>query len=398
MRRFVATCAPHLKGAIHARISWPETSAEAKSHALSKLWTPIAMTGMWISLSNALRRRLHRGVHLALLIAGLMHFGAHGQTGAGPLPPIVGIGAHIWGLSHKDADIQIDAAAAGNFKMIRWDVPWKAVETDNGQMQIPEQWDYIVDRIRARGMESILVFGYGHKRYDNGDKPISSSAVEGFARYAGFVAKHFAGRVKYYEVWNEWNSRIGNTSRGRSEDYAVLAKRTYASVKAADSAAQVVVGGLSSSSNDSVVGYGNRESTLETLLAQGLNRYSDAFSIHPYVVYRDGPTRSFLGFKDLLTKVVRRIRQTPGLETMPIFVTEIGWPTAKDSPLGVTEDEQAQYLSDAIDLCRELGVAAVMVYELRDGNKDTADTEGSFGVLRHNFSEKPAFRQLRARK
>ena len=329
--------------------------------------------------------------------AASVHSTAVGQA-AGKPAPVVGVAAHLWGLSQKDIDVQIDAAAAANFKMIRWDVPWKAVESDSGQLQVPAHWDYIVDRIRAKGMESLFVLDYGHKRYDNGDKPISAPAVEGFARYAAFLAAHFAGRVRYYEVWNEWNSRIGNTSRGRSEDYAALARRTYASIKAADPAAQVVVGGLSSSSNDSLVGYGTRESTLETLLAQGVDRYSDAFSIHPYVVYRDGPTRSLQGFNDLLTKVVRRIRQTPGLATLPIFVTEIGWSTAKGSPRGVTEEEQARYLAQALALSAELGIAAVIVYELRDGTTDPADTEGHFGVLRHNMAEKPALRLLRDRR
>jgi hypothetical protein len=311
--------------------------------------------------------------------------------------PQVGVAAHLGGLSEKDVDAQIAAAQAAHLKVVRWDTPWRIVEKDKGQYEIPARWDYIVDHLRAKGMESLLVLDYGNKLYDNGDKPTSMEARQAYADYAAALAKHFAGRVPYYEIWNEWNSRIGKTSRGRSEDYAALAKKSYAAIKAADPAAKVVLGGFSSSSNDSIVGYGNREATFESLLSQDIASYCDAVSIHPYVVYRDGPTRSRDGFHDLMRKVVARIRKTPGMASKPIYITEIGWSTANGSGRGVSEDEQAQYINDAIDLSGQLGISLVVLYELIDGNNDSSDTEGAFGLLHFNKSPKAAYSQLQAR-
>lgn len=320
-----------------------------------------------------------------------------GAPARGP-GPVLGVAAHLGGAPRSDVDRQVALARQARFKLVRWEIQWKHVEQDKGELQLRPEWRYTVERIRSAGLDSILILDYGNPHYDRGDKPRSPEAIAGFARYAGYLASQFKGQVKYYQVWNEWNSRIGKTSRGNAADYAALARATHAAVKAADPQAQVIVGGFSSSSYDSLVGYGDRETTFEDLLKLDVAAFGDVLALHPYTVYRSADWNNFEGYDRLLTTTMKRIRATPGLATMPVFITEIGWSTSDARARGVSAEAQADYLKRALDRAAELGVEAVVVYELRDGNTDAQDTEGNFGLLDRRATPKPAYQMLESRR
>lgn len=310
--------------------------------------------------------------------------------------PVLGVCEHLWGAPTDLIDRTIDAAAAANLKIIRWDTPWKAVEVEKGKLVIPPLWDYIVDRARSKGVQSLMILDYGNKHYDGADKPISPEAVEGFSRYAEFVARHFSGRVPYFQIWNEWDGRTGNTTPGSARDYARLVSAVYPKIKAAAPDSVVITASFDSSAYDSLVSYGNKKRTLDEFLSIRETAVTgDAVAIHPYVVYRNGPMRSYEGFAQLLTAAVKRIRATPGFERKPIFITELGWTTASAHERGVSESEQQDYTLRGIKLAKDLGVAAIMLYELRDENTNPRDPEGAFGLLRHDWSPKPVYQSLK---
>jgi hypothetical protein len=76
---------------------------------------------------------------------------------------------------------------------------------------------------------------------------------------------------------------------------------------------------------------------------------------------------------------------------VPVHVTENGWPTG----LGRTDDEQAvaiETIIRAISDCRtELGIAAYEHFSLRDASSAAPDLAGHFGLLRDDYTPKPAF-------
>lgn len=330
---------------------------------------------------------------LALLLITVWHVGASAAS-----PPLVGVAAHLGGASRAEVDRQVSLAQQAGVKLIRWEIQWKYVEREKGDLQLRSEWRYTADRIRSAGLESILILDYGNPGYDNGDKPRSQEAIAAFARYAAFIAAQFKGVVRYYQVWNEWNSGIGKTSRGSAADYAAVARATYAAIKTANPEASVIVGGFSSASYDSLVGYGNRETTFDELLKLDPNSFGDVLAIHPYVVYKGKDWNNAAGFERLLRATMKRIRAAPDTRNMPVFVTEIGWSTADPAHRGVSQQDQADLLSRALDLCRELSIDAVVVYELQDGNDDRTDTEGQFGITNRRTGPKPAFDMLRTRR
>lgn len=82
----------------------------------------------------------------------------------------------------------------------------------------------------------------------------------------------------------------------------------------------------------------------------------------------------------------------------PVMATETGYHTAlgwggEHNP--VTEEDMATYMPRLYLEYFRRGIARTFSYELIDQNAGSADLEDNFGLLRNDFSEKPAFTALR---
>jgi hypothetical protein len=334
-----------------------------------------------IVLKGRLRFLVRSLVRLAFLIPFLIGSPLFAQE-----RPILGVSVHLHQASKGDIDRAINAAADAGIKLIRWDVPWVEVELRKGTLAVPRMWDYIVDTARDRGIQSLLILDYGNPFYDGGDKPISPEAVAAFARYGAFVADHFAGRVRYYEIWNEWELKTGGTKPGNSKTYATLVREAYPTIKRAVPDTILLIGTLTTAS---YIHSGIFGSYFDQVLRLGLGEYCDGVSLHPYV-HQVPSMRTPAAFQKLVGDMVRQIRSSSGLEKKPIYITEFGWTTSTNER-GVSEDLQAKYLTESLDLAKSMNVAMLVVYELRDGNSNPSDPEGHFGLLHTNWTQKPAF-------
>ena len=78
-----------------------------------------------------------------------------------------------------------------------------------------------------------------------------------------------------------------------------------------------------------------------------------------------------------------------------IWITELGAPTG-NSPMAVTEDAQAAIIGSSLSKASSLPyIGPVFVHSLRDSGLDPADAEQNYGLLRFDFSHKPAFGVVR---
>lgn len=97
-----------------------------------------------------------------------------------------------------------------------------------------------------------------------------------------------------------------------------------------------------------------------------------------------------------VTYVLRRFRTVTaeaGIpEATPIHITETGWPTDDDQR---TESAQAEVLAAVADavIASDAGVEACEWFGLRDG-LTTAAWSARFGILRDDYTPKPAFTAL----
>jgi hypothetical protein len=107
-----------------------------------------------------------------------------------------------------------ELVAKTGVKWARCQTGWSRCETEKGIYDF--QWlDDVVDNLLKRGIYPWFNVGYGNKIYMP-DAPHESAvgcvplyygkeAEQAWCNYVTALAKHFSGRVKHYEIWNECN-------------------------------------------------------------------------------------------------------------------------------------------------------------------------------------------------
>jgi len=205
--------------------------------------------------------------------------------------------------------------------------------------------------------------------------------------------------VSAWELWNEEN----NTTfwRGSVAQCVSLLKAGYQGVKAGDSAATVVLGGLMY----------NDDAWLRQIYAAGGRGAFDAVATHRYQGVADtAPEQPDKGTRESLTHLpaVRAVMVGNGDADKPIWLTEFGW-SDHDNGLqppnwarGVSESVQVDYAVRALRYAAANWpyVSVLFWYKERAWNNPTADPiwlgihlEG-YGLLRANRSERPVYTAL----
>ena len=121
---------------------------------------------------------------------------------------------------------------------IRDEASWGAIERIKGELAMSQRFETYVRKVAAEGVNVLLILDYANRFYDDGDRPRSPGAIEGFCRYSEFAVRHFGEDVSLYEVWNEWDIGIGlpepYRKGGSPADYVKLLKAVYPRIKAAN--------------------------------------------------------------------------------------------------------------------------------------------------------------------
>ncbi|WP_321798798.1 cellulase family glycosylhydrolase [Caballeronia sp. J97] len=297
---------------------------------------------------------------------------------------IVGVGIH----RAADPGFQgrtLPMASNAGMRSIRMEVHWSDVEKSKGAYTFPASIDQTVRLARELGLEPLMILDYGNPSYDDGRKPVSPEAVQGYARYAEALVRHFGDKIRYYEIWNEWDNGLGGTEPGRVDDYAALVKAAYPAIKKIRPDSIVLVGGVTEK--------GLNNGWYERLAQLGALRYADGLSVHPYG-YHESPVcapEHAIGWLDSLESVLSArfdIR-------LPVYVTEVGWPT-NQGKFGVTESMQAEMLRRFFALAADRPyIKGIWWYDLVDDANNPADKEANFGLLHFSdLSAKPAWQEI----
>ncbi|UCG57893.1 MAG: hypothetical protein JSU70_00015 [Phycisphaerales bacterium] len=270
---------------------------------------------------------------------------------------------------------------------IRDEVGWSSLERTRGRLAMPDRYDRYVRRAAGLGLDVLLILDYANRFYDDGDRPRSAEAVEGFARYAEFVVSHFGKDVRLYEVWNEWDIGIGLPRKyrkgGSPEDYVKLLNAVYPRIKAADPGITVMAGGSTSG--------GVKRDWLEEIVKLSALDYCDAISIHSYNYSDKFPERSPESCLAWIAGVQEMLRKYNNGVDVPFFVTEMGWPTHMSG--GGTEPElSASYLARLYLLARTSpSFRGLWWYDFQDDGWRPEHNENNFGIVRPDLTPKPAY-------
>ncbi len=292
-------------------------------------------------------------------------------------------------LGIAGADISPGATRQGRLmgsNAVRPDLHWPAVEASDGSMGIPAVWRSDLDQAIGLGLTPAVILCYGHPQHGGFAYPVTEADQAAFVRYAEFSVRALP-QVPIWEVWNEWNLGIGVPSefgKGQPDDYVRLLAKTYPAIKAIHPDA-IVLGG-------SMAGIGRTDDWTKSALAAGMLDHLDAVSYHPYCYWMDyeGPLPE-IGVMGLTRELEDLLAAVPGGNEVPLYVSEIGWPT-HDGGDGVTLEEQAKYLARAILLLRaNPRVRGVWVYNQRDGDTSSNDREMHFGMIFSGGAPKPSY-------
>ena len=238
-------------------------------------------------------------------------------------------------------------------------------------------------------LEPVLILAYGNPLY-SADKPATPEQRQAFARYATWVVEHYRGRVKYFDLWNEWDAHTGRTTPGTPEQYVALAKVVYPAVKRANPDVIVLSGGISD--------WALKRDWYDRFLAAGGLQFVDGLSIHPYNWnWRDD--RSPTAAMKLVDEVHRKAVKARG-GPVDLYITEMGYPT-HEGRFGLSEDEAACRLTVFFGMAMQRPfIRGVWWYTIRDGGHNALSKEHRFGLFSHDVTQaKPpaqAFRKLSA--
>ena len=315
-----------------------------------------------------------------------------------------------WGVPAADVDREIQMMRDTGIRTVRAHMSWRQFET-HGKGQLNQgslrQLDYAVDRARAAGLDVLVTLvppvpywasGDPAKRTDaTGErwnvyyKPSRTSDWADFVRIA--VERYAAKGVHAYELWNEPNLQRFWPSGVDARDFAPLLEAGAAAVRSADGQAKVVLGGLSK----------NDYRYLEALYAAGAGDAFDVVAVHPYtgsnhpdLCWNVNGRRSIDALCAL--EEVRAVMVANGDAAKPVWATEFGYSTST-ALWSVDEARQATYTVAALNaMSRYPWLERAYVYAFRNAtylHNDPADWEANLGLVRTDFTPKPALAALR---
>ncbi len=296
-----------------------------------------------------------------------------------------------------DFDRGLPAIVPLGAKWARVQTGWGKCETTRGVYDFA--WlDHIVDALLAAGIEPWFNVGYGNQLYlpdaphptAVGWTPIhDEGARAGWAGFTAALAQHFAGRVSWYEVWNEPDiSAFWTPYESTPESYTDLAILTAQSLRRGDRNAKVVGGAVAAAL------YHRGLEWIHGCFEHGLGEHIDAFSFHQYT---PTPEREYETIAPSLKALVHSYR--PGL---PIWQGESGAPSKAVPGQALAdcvfdEDRQARWntrralldLRHGMTLSAFFCAADFQFYIVKD---QLVEKEYYFGLLAgKEFRPKPSF-------
>lgn len=301
---------------------------------------------------------------------------------------------HAWNNHHYPSRASIDRSIELMKKcgvgMVRMDFLWQDIEPSAGTC-VFDKYDYIVGALTRSNIAVLGVLSY-HADWASPDKKwnVPNQDHSFFLDYCRKVCGRYKDRVKFWEIWNEPDSKIYWEPQDGLREYARLLQDAYRALKEIDPGCTVLNGGLSEGI-----------ASVNTLYERGAREYFDVMNIHAF----ESPVQ-----KDAIESVVSFVKAVAaamdrnGDTKKRIWVTEIGCPGVKagtmvtDSWLGENPSElqQAGWVTQIFHEVLALDrVDKVFWAFFRDTDNHWKNGVDYFGLVRNDFSLKPAYRAYR---
>jgi len=303
--------------------------------------------------------------------------------------------------THQPRDILNTMVRDLGTKWARQPVQWNALEPFQGQYDFAEL-DFIANELHILGNNVLFtVSGSPAWATANGDHGAPRDNAD-FARFMGAMAKHFAGRVQAYEVWNEPNIATEWGPRVDAGAYVEMLKAVSPAIRASDPTALIVSAGLSPTGIvDPKLGIDDVR-YLEQLETYGGGVYrtlADVQGSHPYgyrsapdLLYPDNPntgpytTHPSFYFRRIEQQRLTMVRNGDGDRAM--WITEWGFGSGDYVEFSdVTEAMRTQWTLDSIQLVRTRypWVGAMFLWNLNWSVFSPYGSSGYYSLVDANY-------------
>lgn len=303
--------------------------------------------------------------------------------------PEIGPGTYLdFGTTNINKVLQAIVDAGG--KRVRIAAWWGSLQATVGGTVSWTGLDQAVNLAVSYGIKPLLMI--------TSPAPASGTpTAAAFATLCGQIAARYGAAgtnvVHDYEVWNEPNHvNSAVPFDGTAATFATVLSAAHDAIHAADTAANVIFGGLSA--EPTVSGIGTLGSDfLQGVLDAGAGAKFDALAYHWYshntaLTAWEQPSRTQAFFADMALCRTKLIGA--GMSAKKIWVTEFGFSSIQvASPVTL-----AQWMGQQIDLLHNTPwVGPMFIHQLRDPKTDDATVPAdAYGILDNAFNPKQPLR------
>lgn len=298
---------------------------------------------------------------------------------------------HSWNNYKYPSEKELEKAAAlmeeAGVGWVRMDFLWEDIEPSAGEFDF-NKYDLIVGILAKHNINILGLLHYSASWASSCGKWNCPPAYnELFVKYASSVVRRYKDKVKYWEIWNEPDSRIYWDPQDSLKSYCVLLKDVYLALKKADPDCKILNGG-----------FAGGISSVNRLYENGAKDYFDILNMHIFESpMNDGAAKRISAYPKLAYKIMKR----NGDENKKIWITEIGCPGVKRGSSvdpwwagkNPTQNQQAQWVKNVYSqLLSVPAVEKVFWAFFRDCNQHWKNGTDYLGLVRWDFSRKPSFK------
>ena len=310
---------------------------------------------------------------------------------------IVGVGVHF-GIGGDYNYVAGKAAAAIKelgVDSFRDDLPWSSFDQPGlpaGEHGPRKLFDFL----KLAAARPLIILGYPNPAKPGGNPPITDPGRSGFADFAARAAAATKSFDPIYEVWNEWNMNAKAVSSpqewlvgpGEASDpraaqyYAALARAAIPAIEKSEPGSPILSG---------AVGMDKDWLWTKAIVEKGALQGATGLSVHLYNQCEpETDKRTATEMIDRLIALQADLsRGKPGGE-VPIYVTEVGWPTALRVCV-ISKQAAADNIAQLLLWSAATPwLKGTWIYQLKDQGQDANEMEHTFGLYDYDYHPKPA--------
>lgn len=295
---------------------------------------------------------------------------------------------HDWNnykYSESDLEQAVKLLNEAGVAFVRMDFLWEDIESVKGTF-VFDKYDFIVDLLSRNNIHILGMLDYSASWAAESWNSPPNNLVD-YTNYVSQVISRYKDKIKYWEIWNEPDSKTYWLLQDDMKTYTELLKQSYVAAKKIDPSCKIVLGGMTSQ------GY----YSIKNVYKNGGKDYFDIINIHPFV---DPLNPSEYKRIYTICNNLERLKVQFNDKAKKIWFTEIGCPglsqgvESKGWWIGrsPSEKQQADFLySIYTDVIKLPNVEKVFWAYFRDNKDHFKNDVDYFGLVRWDFSKKPAF-------